>query len=193
MMTDQQQMEAAIERLIAASTSRDLRKGLDPLSSHPSDKAFEDLHRAIGGAVFMMRKAAKTEPAPKPETTETKCTECGGSNVQIAMWVRPNTGEILDMPSSDYDCARLAGLAYCDDCEEHTTLTDNPSPRFNKPSGYNYCGCRDCSADVMDHDLCSYCAEAGCNIEGGEDCKQSPHAPACDLDDDCAGDCMEQG
>ena len=45
-----------------------------------------------------------------------KCTECGGTNVEIKMWVNPNTNEQSDTGGLERsDC-------WCKDCEEHTEL-----------------------------------------------------------------------
>jgi hypothetical protein len=44
------------------------------------------------------------------------CDTCGSKNVQMQMWVDPNTREIFDEISSDLKDN------WCDDCEENVTL-----------------------------------------------------------------------
>lgn len=47
---------------------------------------------------------------------ETKyvCSKCGGDRVQHTMWVRTNTGEVID----DYGTFNFPGRVFCEDCEE---------------------------------------------------------------------------
>jgi|TARA_R110002110_G_scaffold1445_3_gene6173 hypothetical protein len=42
-----------------------------------------------------------------------RCQECNGTNVNIAVWVNPNTDERLDDAALD---------PWCEDCEEHAKL-----------------------------------------------------------------------
>jgi hypothetical protein len=44
------------------------------------------------------------------------CDKCEGSNVQMQMWVRINTNEVIDDANDE--------LNWCEDCEEHVTLTE---------------------------------------------------------------------
>jgi len=45
-----------------------------------------------------------------------KCTNCGGTNVEIKKWVNPNTNEETDTGEIEInDC-------WCQDCEEHHEL-----------------------------------------------------------------------
>lgn len=46
-----------------------------------------------------------------------KCTQCGGSNVEIKVWFDPNTNK----PSEDTDSLDRSDC-WCKDCEEHTEL-----------------------------------------------------------------------
>ena len=45
------------------------------------------------------------------------CDNCGSSNVQMQMWVYPNTNEIVD------DVSESLKDNWCDDCEDNVTLT----------------------------------------------------------------------
>lgn len=45
-------------------------------------------------------------------------------------------------------------------------------------SGYTACACRDCcdcaiSSDVSKPELCSWCADAGCDRSGSSECERS--------------------
>ena len=52
------------------------------------------------------------------------CSRCGGANVQLAMWVDPNSGDIHDeMHASHADAARN-DESWCAVCDEHTVLLD---------------------------------------------------------------------
>ncbi len=48
-------------------------------------------------------------------TPKYKCSQCGGTNVQIQAWVDPNTNQYI----SDIE----DGKCWCEDCEEKTNLT----------------------------------------------------------------------
>ncbi len=48
------------------------------------------------------------------------CETCGSKNVQVAMWVRPNTMEIVD----DFGSWKEPDTKWCDKCEDHTSLKD---------------------------------------------------------------------
>ena len=48
------------------------------------------------------------------------CGECGGQNVQHAMWVRVNTDEVVD----SFGTWNFDGSAWCEDCETHVLLAD---------------------------------------------------------------------
>ena len=41
-----------------------------------------------------------------------KCQECGSENIQVKMWVNPNTNEVVDD-----ECAEE--LCWCEECEAH--------------------------------------------------------------------------
>lgn len=57
------------------------------------------------------------------EIRPVSCTKCGGTNVQVAMWVRPNTEEILE----DFGSWEETDTKYCEDCDDNTQLTlENP-------------------------------------------------------------------
>lgn len=43
-----------------------------------------------------------------------------------------------------------------------------------RQASFQYCGCRDCFYDVVGRDLCAYCEEAGCSIDGDDDCHCVP-------------------
>jgi hypothetical protein len=46
------------------------------------------------------------------------CSKCGGTNVQLAAWVNPNTEEVFD----DYGSWNHQDTKWCGDCEEHVLL-----------------------------------------------------------------------
>lgn len=46
------------------------------------------------------------------------CTECGGTNVEVAMWVNPNTDEI----GEEFGSGTTADTQWCHDCEDHVLL-----------------------------------------------------------------------
>ena len=55
----------------------------------------------------------------------TRCCRCGGTNVQVAMWVRPNGLAVVDGGEwlhDDQDYAVQHGYQWCEDCGEHTYL-----------------------------------------------------------------------
>tara|TARA_R110002110_G_scaffold152784_1_gene345726 strand:- start:119 stop:331 length:213 start_codon:yes stop_codon:yes gene_type:complete len=43
------------------------------------------------------------------------CVECGSEDIQVAMWVNPNTGESDDW----YGSGSSAETQWCHNCEEH--------------------------------------------------------------------------
>lgn len=47
------------------------------------------------------------------KTGTTYCTECGGTNVQVAAWINPNTNEVLD----DFGSPGEKDTQYCADCD----------------------------------------------------------------------------
>lgn len=55
------------------------------------------------------------------------CSECGSKNVQMQMWVDPNTREVFDDVSSDLKAN------WCDDCEENVTLEAVPDKALAAP------------------------------------------------------------
>jgi len=54
----------------------------------------------------------------------TKCANCGGTDVQTVMWVRPNIDKIVDHFGSYGD----PDYNWCDDCEDHVLLEDEETP-----------------------------------------------------------------
>ena len=50
-----------------------------------------------------------------------RCKECGGANVQIAMWVNPNTGKTID----DFGSFDEADTKWCNDCDSNELLIDD--------------------------------------------------------------------
>jgi len=76
------------------------------------------------------KKQAKTTKQAKTATakaTATKpvyvCAVCGSENVQHAMWVAVNTGDVND----DFGSWCAGDNSWCDDCEEHTGLVARES------------------------------------------------------------------
>lgn len=59
----------------------------------------------------------------------TTCKKCGGTNVQVAIWIRPNSGEILD----DFGSPDSYDTTWCEDCDDHTGVTWEPDPPVEKP------------------------------------------------------------
>lgn len=55
-----------------------------------------------------------------------RCTECKGTNVQVAMWVRPNTRQILD----DFGSFDHTDTKWCDDCQDHVLLEEFEPPEI---------------------------------------------------------------
>lgn len=45
-----------------------------------------------------------------------RCKKCNGTNVQVATWVRVNTGEVID----DFGSPDCYDTTWCEDCEDHT-------------------------------------------------------------------------
>lgn len=60
------------------------------------------------------RPAAPAKAEPEP----VRCGACGGTHIQIAMWVRPNTSEVLD----DFGSPDQVDTTWCEDCQAHTGL-----------------------------------------------------------------------
>lgn len=56
-----------------------------------------------------------------------KCKACGSTNVQIGMWVNPNTMKVMsEEPLFDINQAPdNVGVQWCENCEEHTELEQN--------------------------------------------------------------------
>ena len=50
-----------------------------------------------------------------------RCEECGGTNVQHAMWVELNTDKIVDVFGSWCE----EDSAFCSDCEKATQIVDD--------------------------------------------------------------------
>ena len=49
-----------------------------------------------------------------------RCSKCGGTNVQVAMWVRVNENKIMD----DFGSWDFEDTKYCEDCDEHVRLIE---------------------------------------------------------------------
>jgi hypothetical protein len=49
----------------------------------------------------------------------TRCKECGGTNVQAAFWVDPNTHEVFD----GFGTWNSGDNTWCADCDDNTDLT----------------------------------------------------------------------
>ncbi len=50
--------------------------------------------------------------------TKLYCTDCGSDEVEVIMWVNPNTYEI----GEDYNCPPEVEDCWCKNCEEHVQL-----------------------------------------------------------------------
>jgi hypothetical protein len=48
------------------------------------------------------------------------CGACGGSNVEVAAWVNPNTGEVVD----EFGSWDSLDTNWCHDCDAHVELVD---------------------------------------------------------------------
>jgi hypothetical protein len=57
------------------------------------------------------------------EKTIMVCAVCGSENVQHAMWVSVNTGDVHD----DFGSWCSGDNSWCEDCEEHTDLVEKPA------------------------------------------------------------------
>ena len=55
----------------------------------------------------------------KPPTV-CRCQDCGGTNVQQAYWVAPNTDEVIELFGSWCN----GDNSWCEDCGDHTEITD---------------------------------------------------------------------
>lgn len=76
-------------------------------------RALDDLN----GKVRSFRQALDSLQAPK-----WACGACGSDKVQMAMWVKPNTGEIVE-PVFDHPVPHLKVTAFwCDECNEEREL-----------------------------------------------------------------------
>ncbi len=62
---------------------------------------------------------------------EMYCSRCGGTNVQIAMWVRTNTEEVLD----DFGSFDETDTKWCEDCEAHVLLFSKDMKRAMRDTG----------------------------------------------------------
>lgn len=47
-----------------------------------------------------------------------RCTECGGRNIQVAMWVRLNENKVMD----DFGSWDETDTKWCSDCDKHVLL-----------------------------------------------------------------------
>ena len=52
-----------------------------------------------------------------------RCAECKGTNIQVAMWVNPNTYEV----HGDYGSWGNYDTHWCEDCEEHPRIESIPT------------------------------------------------------------------
>ena len=58
-------------------------------------------------------------PADKTDDAQA-CCKCGGTNVQMAKWVNPNTGEVF----GDFGSYDETDTKWCNDCDDNVTLKD---------------------------------------------------------------------
>ncbi len=47
------------------------------------------------------------------------CRSCGSTNIQFAVWARPNTGEVVE-----WDGAPCGEPVWCEDCETNDKYAD---------------------------------------------------------------------
>lgn len=66
--------------------------------------------------------AEAAEIGGKPVDEPITCTQCDSANVQRAVRVRLNTGEVLE---SVYEDDSTDGATWCEDCCHHVILSDN--------------------------------------------------------------------
>ncbi len=61
------------------------------------------------------------------------CEECGGEDIQVAMWVNPNTGESDDW----FGSGSCSSTQWCHRCEANcfVTLRAYPEPQDTKEGG----------------------------------------------------------
>ena len=55
---------------------------------------------------------------PEPPEPTVRCTECGGTNVQVVVWQNPNTGEV----GEDFGSWNNTDTKFCIDCDDHVRL-----------------------------------------------------------------------
>lgn len=79
-----------------------------PFNTQAFGEAFPDvdIHKNSMGTLLYC-------PDPTPRY---RCSQCGGTNVQIQAWIDPNTNQYI----SDIE----GGKCWCEDCEEETGLTE---------------------------------------------------------------------
>jgi hypothetical protein len=63
----------------------------------------------------------------KPGPITHACSECGGSNVEVAVWYSPNTGHVGE-EFHDYNYQKEFSAGWCHDCEEHVNVVDLECP-----------------------------------------------------------------
>ena len=73
-----------------------------------------------------MMKESKMNKTNK--TTVTVCSVCGSENVQHAMWVSVNTGDVND----EFGTWCSGDNSWCEDCGEHTELVEREKPAPKK-------------------------------------------------------------
>lgn len=66
--------------------------------------------------VYTHKPSAQLVEVKKPKPGTMVCLKCGSANVQVAMWVRPNTGEVIDCLGSSDE----TDTTFCEDCDDHT-------------------------------------------------------------------------
>ena len=74
-----------------------------------------------------MKTKTKTKTKTKPTTPEAHvwCGVCGSTNVDMAMWVNPNTREIGD----DFGSFNESDAVFCNDCEARCLVIEKPTKK----------------------------------------------------------------
>ena len=87
----------------------------------PEHEMFEDGVIELCRWVLQLEQHVRNllEKTKKPEPT-VKCKRCGGFNVQMAMWVDPNTNEIME----DFGSFDEQDTKWCNDCDSGEELVD---------------------------------------------------------------------
>jgi hypothetical protein len=57
-----------------------------------------------------------------------RCTVCKGTNVEMAMWVNPNTNEV----GGDFGTFNYGDNTFCNDCGENHDLEDVPAKKTRR-------------------------------------------------------------